>query len=69
MSEDNNVNQLKILCPYCNAEWDAEMEAQLDAFNAGCETCGYGASATFTVSITCSNCGRVVYRKETESEM
>ena len=63
MSDD----EIKILCPFCNAEWTAEMDTELESYNAGCETCGYGAEATFSVTIRCSNCNRIVYRKECES--
>ena len=58
------MNELKILCPFCNGEWTAEMEMQLEGISSGCETCGYGESATVRIEIQCANCGRVVYVKE-----
>ena len=60
MSED----KLKIICPFCNEEWTAEMETELLSMSEGCETCGHGAGATVRLEIKCSNCGRVVYVKE-----
>ena len=58
--------ELTILCPFCNAPYTADMTEQLDAIGEGCPTCNHGATATTTVEIACSNCERVVYRKETD---
>lgn len=59
-------NKLKILCPFCNKAYTAEMENELDGGGGGCESCGYGGEATSKVTITCSNCEKVVYIKEFE---
>jgi uncharacterized Zn-finger protein len=51
----------KILCPYCNAVWDAKMETDFD-YSMGSEYTGiYGEEVT--VEIFCSNCGKLVYKK------
>ena len=62
--ETTNDSELKILCPYCNATWTAEMEAELIASSAGCDTCGYGAYTEYEITIKCQNCQRTVYTKE-----
>ena len=55
--------KLKILCPFCNAPYNAEMEFDLDT-SSGCNTCG--ASMEGNVEIRCSNCNKIVYVKEYE---
>jgi hypothetical protein len=55
-------NELKILCPFCNVVWTADMEDDLWA-SAGCSTCG-DASITGEFNIDCSNCKKIVYVKE-----
>lgn len=54
-------NELKIICPFCNAPYTAEMANDLYAAD-GCETCGPEIEGS--VIITCSNCKKVVYKKE-----
>ena len=52
------------ICGFCNAPWSDEMVKILDVSSSGgCETCGYGASVSATIDITCHNCERVIYRK------
>lgn len=38
-------------CGYCNAPWSGEMLAVLEHTSAGCDSCGYGASAEISVEI------------------
>jgi len=53
--------ELKIVCPFCNAPYTAEMED--DLYIAGnCETCCTGVTGSITIN--CSNCKKVVYKKE-----
>lgn len=57
-------NELKVLCPYCNAPWTVKMEHEMGrAFN-GCSSCGYGEEANYKITIICSKCKRIVYVKE-----
>lgn len=53
----------KIICPFCNAAYTAEMELELDR-GSGCPSCGSDPEAT--VEIKCTNCQRIVYRKNTD---
>ena len=56
---------MKPICPYCRAEWTDEMVKFEDVqCSSGCETCGYGADAKFTLDIHCANCKKLIYRKE-----
>jgi len=56
--------EVKILCPFCSAPYTAEMLTELESSTEGCSSCGYGAEAKVTFSIYCTNCERLVYRKE-----
>lgn len=67
MDEDKE-RELKILCPFCNAPYTAEMEEHLRWASEATSPSGYGAGAGITITITCSNCKRVVYKKDTEVE-
>ncbi len=51
----------KILCPYCNAAYTAKMEEEIE-FESGCDSCSYGRGGD--ISIICTNCKKVVYKKE-----
>ena len=57
-------DKLNILCPYCNAVWTAQMEEDLHGISSGCDSCGYGSSASVKIEIKCDNCKRIVYVKE-----
>jgi len=57
------TGELKILCPFCEAPYTAKMKEDLHE-TEGCDTCGYGEEIRGTITITCSNCGKVVYKKE-----
>lgn len=61
MSED-----LKVICVFCNAVQSAKVQAELGYISQGCETCGYGGSAEFTIEIRCEACDKVIYKKEYE---
>ncbi len=53
------------LCPYCRAEWTDEMITFEDvSMSEGCDTCGYGSGAEFTLDIHCHKCKKLIYRKE-----
>lgn len=54
-------NEFKIVCPFCNASYTAEMEDDLWA-SQGCETCGPEITGSF--EIKCSNCKKLIYKKE-----
>lgn len=55
---------LKVLCPYCNAVWTAEMLADLESTTVY-DTFGESAGpARGIIDIHCSKCGRLIYRKE-----
>lgn len=58
-------NELRILCPFCNAPYTAKMIEELD-YTIGCDTCGHGGGAYGTIEIYCENCERLVYKKEVD---
>lgn len=55
--------ELKILCPYCNSVWTAEMIAELNYSSCIHNSCDRGDGE---VKIVCSNCKKIVYIKEFE---
>jgi hypothetical protein len=55
--------EFKVLCPYCKAVWSAEMLEELEV-EAECDTCDYGSYPTGTIDIYCTNCKKLIYRKE-----
>lgn len=57
----SNMDELKILCPFCNSAYTAEMLNKLE-YSQGCETCGDGLKES-EVKIYCSNCKKLVYSK------
>jgi len=40
------------------------MEEDLHGISSGCDSCGYGSSASVKIEIKCDNCKRIVYVKE-----
>jgi hypothetical protein len=54
------------ICVWCSHPWDNEMVKVHASTTGGCPTCGYGAQTSGSITITCSNCKRVVYIKEFE---
>ncbi len=67
MSNKNQTKQekLKIVCPFCNEPYNAEMEEEFENTTNGCESCGlYQNDLTFKIIIKCSKCGKVIYVKE-----
>lgn len=57
--------ELKIVCPFCNAPYTADMKDNLYSSEGyGCDTCGGGGSVEGTFEIVCTNCKKVVYKKE-----
>jgi hypothetical protein len=57
------MNKLKILCIYCKKPWDAKMKLDYN-ITTTCDTCG--TSGEFFVEVYCSNCKKLVYKKETD---
>lgn len=53
--------ELKVLCPFCRAPYTAKMEDDLWA-SQSCDTCGPEIDGDITIK--CSNCKKVVYKKE-----
>jgi len=62
------TEELKIICPFCNADYTAEMLDNLSA-EAGFDTFGADGSAEVVgkIEIKCSNCKKIVYLKEFSS--
>jgi len=55
------MNDLKILCPFCNEVWDGKMTAQFN-YSMGSEWTGiYGEEVK--VEIFCTNCKKLIYTK------
>lgn len=57
---------LKIICPFCNAPYTADMLVDLDESTSCCETCGPDP-VSVKIEIKCSNCEKVIYVKEGKS--
>ncbi len=62
------IKEAKMLCPYCNAEFTPEMQADYAWAKEGCPTCGFGSEVCMSISIYCTACKRLVYRKEITRE-
>lgn len=58
MNED-----LKIICPFCNAPYTAEMLMELWDEGIGCPSC-YSAHPKGKLEIKCTKCKKTVYIKE-----
>lgn len=56
-------NELKILCPFCNAPYTARMVREFDTISEGACSCGSWSHHEDTVEIICSNCNKIVYSK------
>lgn len=52
----------EILCPFCSAVFSGSMEEQL-TYSAGCPTCGDG-DLDGSINIYCTNCKKLIYKKE-----
>jgi uncharacterized Zn-finger protein len=71
MTPTPESNEFKIICPFCNAPYTAEMLTEFE-YSTGYESWGENWESTSSyiedvigsVEIKCSNCGRVVYKKE-----
>lgn len=55
------MNELKVICPFCNAPYTASLEEALSS-TMDCDTCG--TSVEGIIDIICNNCEKIVYRKE-----
>lgn len=62
--EAQEKGELKILCPFCGAPYDAQMRRTLEVESLGACSCGAWSQHVDTIDITCTNCGKLVYRKE-----
>lgn len=59
--------QKRPVCPYCNAEWtDEMMHIEVDEGSSDCLSCDPGSSDV-VVDVTCSQCKKLIYRKEGKS--
>lgn len=67
MEEGNgkvNMGGFKVVCPFCDAPYDAEMLLKMETDLFGSDSAGvYKIDLVSTVDITCSKCGKLVYRK------
>ena len=60
------MENLKILCPYCNAPYTAEMLETLDICEGSYTPDCVGSKIIGKIDINCSKCKKLVYRKEIE---
>ena len=58
------MENLKILCPYCNAPYTAEMLETLDICEGSYTPDCVGSTIRGKIDIHCSKCKKLVYRKE-----
>ena len=59
----SKIEELKIICPFCNFPYTSKMKIELEGGGAYCETCG-PEEVTGTLTIICENCKKPVYIKE-----
>lgn len=64
-----DTTELKVLCPFCNAPYTAEMLTELEG-STGCVSCGEGGTVYIeaVIEIKCQKCNKIVYRKEVSRE-
>jgi hypothetical protein len=55
---------MKILCVYCNKIWDAEMQETLAVAEGSYTPDCVGSKIYGSVDIYCTNCKKLVYKKE-----
>lgn len=58
------MEQTKLICLFCNAQYSTKMEQDFVFTGIACETCGPTREYTGVIEIFCDNCKRLVYRKE-----
>lgn len=58
------VQELVILCPYCNFKYTAEMLTQLDLCEGSYTADCVSSTIRAKIDIVCSGCKKLVYRKE-----
>ena len=67
MTEETK-KEFKPQCIWCNADWsDENIKVEVDYLSGGCDTCGYGATAEGSVTLTCHKCGKDMYTKDFSS--
>ena len=60
-----DIEELKILCPFCNKSYTAEMIEKFDYSMASCQSGGtYESEMDYEIEIKCDNCKKIVYRKK-----
>ena len=60
----SNMKNLIIFCPYCNAQYTAEMLADLDTCEGSYTPDCCMSKITGKIDINCNNCHKLIYRKE-----
>ena len=58
------TDELKILCPFCNAVYTAQMLDELEDIGSKCESCGPSTHIVGSMELKCSHCEKVFYKKE-----
>ena len=61
--------KLKIVCPYCNAEYTSKMKAVLDIAEGSYTSDCISAEVYAKIDIICDNCHKLVYRKEITKQL
>lgn len=58
------------LCPYCNEPFDLKMKEKFDLSTSEGDSCGvYEQDLNWELSIHCSKCKRLVYKKEGKRDL
>jgi hypothetical protein len=52
------------LCVFCSAPWTDDMIEVEASSSGGCDSCGYGATTSGTITINCHSCGKLIYQKD-----
>lgn len=64
-----NKDTYKVYCTYCDALWDAEMMEKLDLSEGSYTPDCVCSRIHGQIDITCSNCKKLVYRKEVSNTL
>ena len=60
------MQELTILCPYCNAQYTAEMKTTLSLCEGSYTPDCVSSKLQASINIHCKNCSKLVYKKEVE---
>ena len=63
LKEKSMQKELKVLCPFCNSVWTADMVEELNYSSCIYKSCD---RCDGEIKIICSNCKKIVYIKEFE---